>query len=376
MRLVVKGLKEHPLVKKVKKSYYRISVEFIDGTLEIWVIRENKRNMFSRQSFRIDQWNDKMYIDDDEIPVYAEYETHPFDYEGKKLLEPFFCVQRSDIQKASFVNVRLMVHKIINKLLKEGWIDLRFPTYALRRDFELIKSRIDENRFVQPDKRISRTFSNFQKKAGLILMQHFLDWGSVGAKGKTVRDGWSIPQVLYMALQSIIGSTRGSHDITRSNIIRHMSSPLYGAGRRVYGLNRWASPAFWYSVIKNYFIRHETIYDHVPSIGSKMIAAALIGSEYTPNNPQHGIHDMGKFVECNIVGEKDEYDLAILSDVYPLEADEAIPLISKFMQRSRSIGIAIHPDSKDAVEKKFPPSMILRDIHGMPWWYYFFIYKR
>jgi hypothetical protein len=315
--------------------------------------------------------DDPNIYSDEEIPIYSEFETRPFDDEGKKFLEPFFIVQKSDLKRYGWINVRLTVHKLIDKLIKEGWIDVRYPRSVLDKEWEVLQD-LNADRHMAPGQVF--TYSR-EGHPGLVLCQHFLDWG--GLDTKTVADGWSRPSTLYMAIQSLVGSRS---NITRYNIIRHMRNPAFGAGRRVCG-PRYVGPPFYYSIVKNFFKRHSSIYDHDPRFGSKLMAATLLDAEYVPNNPNPALYDMAKYVGCKISPEKDEYDLAILTSIDPLDADDAIALIDEYLPRCRGLAVIVNRDSLEYIANTFSPSRIL-EAHMYPLFlhemglHYLLIYQR
>jgi hypothetical protein len=344
-RLAVKRLKKTPIVTEISYNYYRIFVKFANRLKEFWILRDHFKGNPRWFAIRIPLKN---LLTEYRLPVYSEFETHPLDEEEQEFLRPFFIIQRSDIKKAGFVDIRLAVHSLIARLLSEGWIDLKYPKSFLKEDLERLR-QCDSNRFfVSPD-----TMSAYLKYGhphlsteGRTLVEHFLKWGNYSTGGRTLKDAWANASCLHGAIQTLLETEK---DITRSNVVRYLG---IGGGNRHSG-PKFINPGFFYSAIKNFFISTKTIYDHQPGFGSKMLAASLMECEYVPNGGE--FKEMASFVGCKIGVPQDRYDLAILSDIDPLKSSEALPLLDEHLRKSKSTLILVHRDSREEVTGRYPP---------------------
>jgi hypothetical protein len=216
----------------------------------------------------------------------------------------------------------------------------------------------DSNRFFVEPTRVSAYLQYGHphlSTAGRALLEHFLDWGDCSDGKLTLREAWSAASHLYGSFQSLLGTTK---DITRSNLVRHLGID----GGRSHCGPKYFDPGLYYSLIKNFFLRTSSIYDHKPRWGSKLLAASLAGSEYTMPDIEDldRLSELASFVSCKLGGEKARYDISILSDTEPLVAAEALPLLDKFLRKSLGTLILIHRDSLDDVVAQYPPKKTIQ----------------
>jgi hypothetical protein len=284
------------------------------------------------------------------LPEYLEFETHPLDEDENKALKPFFIIQRNDIERAGFVDIRLAVHGLMFKLIKEGWINLKYPRSFLLKDLQKLRN-CDHNRFfIKPG--VVNAFAKYghphDSIDGRTIVEHFLDWGNASDGYRTLKEAWSSPSCLYSAIQSLLDTGK---DITRSGIVRHLG---ISGGHRHAG-PKYINPGLYYSIIKSNFSKYRTILDLKPGYGSKLLAASLMDSVYITD--RDGYQEMAKFVACRL-GEVDQrHDITILSDSEPLSCDEAIPLLDKYLRKSNGVLVMV----KDAdVAKKYKPRRIIK----------------
>jgi hypothetical protein len=346
-RLALKILKKNSLVKKITHSYYKVKTTFSTGISETWVLRDHHIFKFSTFSSRFPTSN--LFIR--EIPTYSEFETRPLDEDENEFLKPFFILQRKDIDKAGFLDIRLAVHTLIDKLLSEGWIDLKYPKPMLQQDLSILLD-CDPNRFFMEPNLIS-AFAKYGyhqlSTPGRTLAEHFLRWGDHSDGKKTLREVWTDPSSLFSAIQELLGTAK---DITRSNIVRHFG---IRGGRRHSG-PKYFDPRMYYSLIKNLFPNAKSVYDANPKWGSKMLAAAAAEQEYAADALSDGLQEMAEFVGCDArIVENKKYDIGILSDTEPMKAEEAIPALDRSLRMCKGTLILVDRSDVEEIKSKFMP---------------------
>jgi len=350
-RLALRKLKKTPLINEVNYNYYRIFVKFTTGLKEFWILRDHFKGNPKYFALEIPPTN---LLSPYGLPVYSEFETHPLDIEEQESLRPFFIIQRNDIDRAGFVDIRLAVHDLIARFSSEGWIDLKYPKSILKEDLRRLRQSDSNRFFVTPD-----TMSAYLKYGhphlsteGRALVEHFLKWGKYSTGGRTLEDAWASPSCLHGAIQTLLNTKK---DITRSNVVRYLG---IGGGNRHSG-PKFINPGFFFSAIKNFFMATRTIYDHRPGFGSKMLAASLLDCHsYVPNGGD--FHKMAAYVGCKIGEPQDRYDLTILSDIDPLDTEAALPLLDKYLRRSKGVLILVHKDSRGDIVAKYQPRKQIR----------------
>ena len=351
-RLAIKKLEQTDIVEYVKWNYYRVTIKFVTGIEELWIMRDHHK--FFPRAY-VHRFPESNLFSGRDLPIYAEFESHPLNKEEQAFLKPFFIIQRKDINRAGFIDIRLAMHSLVKRLLDEKWIELKYPSQILEADLDRLRD-CDSNRFfVEPT--IVSAYLKYGhphlSMAGRALIEHFLQWGDCSDGKRTFREAWDAPS-LCGAIQEILMTAK---DITRSTVVRYLG--IEGGDRHCGP--RYFDPGLYYSLIKNFFGRMSTIYDHTPRWGSKLLAASLIGSEYVMPNIDDidRLSEMASFVGCTLGGEKSRYDISILSDTKPLRADVAIPLLDKFLRKSLGTLILVHRDSLDEIVAKFNPKKII-----------------
>lgn len=352
-RAILEKIKTNDIVKSVDLSFYRIKVRFKDGLYENWVLRPHHRLKWTILAHKLPM-ND---LSNKDVNIYSEFETHPFSEDENKLLEPFFIIQRRDIKRAKFVDLRLAVHRLIFRMVTEGWIDLKYPSEVLNNDLNRLMECDSEAYFSGPSEvsAWSSIDGQYQGLPGRRIAEHFLKWGdfSDGTR-RTLREAWSDPSCLYASIESILGLRL---DITRANIVRHLGIIN---GRRNSG-PKFISPWLYCAIIKSFFRAHQTIYDHCPEYGSKLMAAGILKSDYAmAQDHQEGLEQMAHFIGCNLCEPMPRYDLSILSGMVPLTAGQAIPLLDKYLRRSNGVLVLVNRDDANKVSKTFKPKRMLK----------------
>ena len=265
LRKILAAAGSEPLISKAKIRLWRgeweLRVHFTDGIVEHWGFKiDGSQDTSYKNYFPITQDN----IFSDEIPIYHEFESNPLDPNFEDL-QRYFLVQRKDCKKAGFIAGRLLVHKLIDQLLKEGWQELRYPQAALIREFEKLKK--------EP---VARYYQNGMflvhpggPNTGSVLLRHFNMCGSLAYKNRpTLLQAWRA-ETLCQAINLLICNS----NITRSSIVRTMNTGL----PQLIG-PKFASVGVWRAIFE--VIRPTGIIDPYPELGEKAIAASIADLGY------------------------------------------------------------------------------------------------
>jgi hypothetical protein len=296
-------IRAHPLVANAKQSRalgdFVITVKFTDGITEVWALKSAgapEPDLTVKYYFIIDR---KLFAD--EIPIYHEFESSPLSDNHQEMLK-YFIIQKKDIRKSGFCQVRFMVHELVDKLVREGWSELKYPQVALKKDLEAVKKFNHKQLFKNQE------FSVYQgnKSAGSLIIRHFIPCGDIAHRGRqTFKEAWR-PEVLNQVLNQ---NLRSSRDITRASII-HFLGTYCGriiSGPKIPNVNIWAS------IFK--IIGTKTVYDIDPNFGEKAIAAAALGIGYRAFNPNEHVSKM-----ISWLNHKNEYaDVTIITNIEPID---------------------------------------------------------
>lgn len=325
---------------KLGKEYLRI--RFNNGIVERWIVESNSDNLIN--SFHID-FNNAIGYDP---PTYCEFESDPLD--DNKQLEPFFAIQKDDIAKAGFVNLRFKVHRLVNKLLEEGWVDYSYPKSVLVKDYNKIRKTDPKSLWISPVRVFAR-FKNTPLFGGRLIIENFTPYENIrgGRSGKSVVETWSDPIALWQAINAII---KAGKDVTRGGIIKKLQIFDY---RRRCGV-RMPNPVYWYSII-NKISPGDKILDIDPWLGAKAIATSVANKQYYYENNQFDMSELLDFLPGKSCRSSDQYyDLAILSRSDPLSKEQAVDVLSKNLSRAKKSIILVNKEDVDFISDHFEPN--------------------
>lgn len=303
LREALVRIRAHPLVVDAKQSRafgdFVITVKFTDGITEYWALKSAgspEPDLMSKYYFVIDR---KLFAN--EIPIYHEFESTPFADNHQEMLK-YFIIQKKDIKKAGFCQIRFMVHELVDRLVKEGWSELKYPPISLKKDLEAVKKFNHKQLFKNLE------FSVYQgnKSAGSLIIRHFIPCGDLTHHGRqTFKEAWR-PDVLN---QVINANLRSNRDITRASIT-HILGTYRGriiSGPKIPNVNIWTS------IFKA--IGTKSIYDIDPNFGEKAIAAAALGIGYRAFNPNENVSKMVSWLNH----KHENTDLTIVTNIEPVD---------------------------------------------------------
>lgn len=278
---------------------------FTDGISEHWGLKSAgapEPNASYQYYFTIP---DGSILFTDDVPVYREFETNSLD-PNYEFLQQFFIVQYKDFKKAGFCNQRIMVHQLINRLMKEGWMEIKYPEIALKRELELLHNEdltpyLKNNRFdVYPH-------VSGPPAKGTLLIRHFVACGDMRHKNRpTLRASWN-PSALCQVINRCLDI---KEDITRATLVRlltiHPSSRI-ASGPKLPPVN------IWRAVFEQ--LKPKSIYDVDSHLGEKAIAATVSGIPYATEYPLIDVNNLIQWL-----GNKSATpDITIVTNMEPID---------------------------------------------------------
>ena len=350
IRKLVHQLNQHYLVYKAVLTYHEIQVRYHNGLVEHWLRGDSP---FLKQNCWVYSLPDDFGEVDDDLDIKYEFEINPLD-DTHILKKKYFKVKAEDYKKASFVAQRLMVHKLINKLLRSGFIKLQYPDEALLDDF--VKFRSDNlDRFNRSGtSRIYASYGMTARPPGQKILEHFVPCGRYDGLDE-IKKVWRRPFNLYSSITYLM---RTGQDLTRSAVHRDL----------IYGI---IPPSFYRHVFNKFDIKNFTIADPNPRSGSKALAAVACDCDYHYQSSSFGDYadKLASFlgVEFKNVNARDAFDVVILDFNWKDSSD-----IFRSIEKWRSIGdmliVYVHRNTIDEVEDKYPPiqkiSIDAKSIYG------------
>ena len=137
-RAALQDFERDDLVEDVQIHHDRVRVLFTTGVAETWGLEGEKPK---RLTLPTGGWTKHRPA---EAPEYGSFRQLDFDYRPEE--DPFFFIAGRDVRRAGFLEQRLVVHRVVDRLLREGWVKPRFPGEALA--YDLARLQADARKFV------------------------------------------------------------------------------------------------------------------------------------------------------------------------------------------------------------------------------------
>lgn len=281
-------LAKHDLVRyvKVQDKNPLIEVRFDTGIAEHWRIGKGGKPHWSGYVFDYPEEYPRMVK---RVPINYEYEVFP--NQDAEPTENFFIVQRRHIDKAKFIDLRLMVHEIVDTI--EEFEFGEYPESELINDWNnLINDKSYPKHYY--DGSLYAYMGSRRVYPGLMLQERFVSsilndvcyWS-----GRTVKDMWNSPKLAYMAINRLIDSPR---EITLPHIFRELN--------RVEGLaggKRFIPPSFYVALFEKLNLKGRCVHDPNPGNLSKALAAASMSIMYSHSDPtkRDDLEELNNFIK-------------------------------------------------------------------------------
>jgi hypothetical protein len=273
----------------------------------------------------------------EDVPIYREFEANPLDT-NYDFLQRFFVVQHKDWKKAGFCNQRILVHQLVDRLLKEGWMELKCPDLALKRELELLQTE-DLTPYFKTNRFDVYPHVGGPPAKGTLLIRHFVSCGDIRHKDRpTLRAAWnpsSLCQVINRCLEI-------KENVTRSSLVRlltiHPSSTV-AAGPKLPPIN------IWRAVFEK--VKPTAVFDVDSHLGEKAIAAKVSNIGYATEYPLIDVNDLIQWLE----NKPGNADTTIVTNMEPI--DDAL-LATRILKASTPRIIAVVTKAQAA---KFKPVM-------------------
>ena len=341
LRKLTAELNKHSTVHEAKLSLHEISVRYKNGLQERWVTNSDR---YKRDCCWIYDLPDD-HGNPTDLPIGKEFESNPLDDDHEEK-QKYFALRSSEYLTSTFASRRIAVHRLIDRLIKEGWVDIKYSHNTLIRDF--IKFRADnvsrfDRGYVDVHGYGARTYH------GLKILEHFVPWGNFGDE-KSMVQAWKRPFNLYSAICHLI---KIKHDITRSAIAKVLRVSAYGGGIRMY------APTLYKAIFSRFGIDGVTIADPNPGIGSKAMAAVSRQCDYYYGEGpfSESADEISKFVGVGFsrIEERDKFDVVLIdsnwnTDIFKLLAD-----IERWRERADMLLLYVPDDCYGKIKSSFLP---------------------
>lgn len=331
IRRLIKHLQQTDEVKYIERHNARLKITFRDGSAELWSCLPEADSIYS---FELP----KDPFAGPPVSLVTENQINPLDYDVD-IQKRLFIIKHKPWRRANFLSKRLVVHKLIEQILHEGWTNIIFNFRALMND---LKRSVDINltRHID-DKTLIVYISN---PPGRMILEQFTDWADKKYDNTmSVRDAWSRSDLLLRAINKIL--CKRKHTVTKHKVLWALSR-LNGVGVRFLG------PSVYRTIFKCFNLSGKVIADPYPN-PAKAFGAYLEGCTY------HGdtFSKLGEFLHTEFYPiDRDSYDCVLLDNNFVYEES----LLNDFEYwKYRADNIILYV-TKDDIGKVPKPSKYLK----------------
>lgn len=347
-RKLIKELENHRLVESIDHNYYEIKIKWKSGIKERLILNKSENKYYTKKYLRSKVyrpwfvpkalwWED---ISNGRMPK-PNYLFGINDIEHDVSKYPNFINWNwSDIQKSYFFERLILVHEILDFIIKNGWKDYQFPENVLANDLNII---INEDLSSYKMKKIN--FYRLKRhpkgiRPGEKIIKHFLPYGDYGLDNPSYMFNCtkkSDIKRIYLAIRLIFtrnqrAKQKGSKkriDVNYQNIMRTMRCKRQSIKPHIIkqiGLYR--------RLIRDFNFVGKSFYDIDPMFGEKAIAAFSEDCHYYFNKTcpfDIRAPKLSKFLNYDFIEDdnKTRYDFSIYDSEYHHE--EVLDEIMKIM---------------------------------------------
>jgi len=228
------------------------------------------------------------------LSLTTEQQINPFD-EDREEQKRLFFIRNKKWRKGSFIEKRLIVHKLIEKILAEGWTKTKFNQEDLLTDLLKLVNMNLKRHIWNKDVIIYLGLS-----PGRRLMEQFTDWNGRSYKNTlSLKEGWEEPDILLWAINRILYGWQ-------KNVQKH--TLLWAMTRNPYIGVKFIPPSAYRTIFRCFGLSGKVIADPYPD-PSKAIAASL--EEMTYHGSTHD--ELAKFLGTEFHPlNRSSYDCAFL----------------------------------------------------------------
>jgi len=244
-------------IKSVERHNARLRVLFRDGSIELWSSLPEAESVFS-VVFPQDPFTGPF------VSVLTEKLINDLDHDAE-MQKRLFLIERASWRKANFITKRLVIHKLIEQILSEGWTDIAFNNEDLNEDL-LNTMNMDLTRHVN-----GKTIAIYVSLSpGRMIMEQFTDWCYKKNNTLSIKEAWAKPDLLLRAINKVL--SRWRRDATKHNVLWALSN-IKGVGIP------FIPPNAYRTIIKCFDLSGKVIADPFPN-PSKAFAAFMEDCDY------------------------------------------------------------------------------------------------
>ncbi len=284
LRKMSELLASDPIVLWHKIRYDSVTVMFKDGIREKW--RRYK--------------SDYSWLKMPEDPLAGGDVSIQNQFQFEERNPKLFLIRYKSWKHGSFYEKRMVIHRLICRLLEEGWLDVDYPKRILVDDLEKLHAINPETRYYYLNTILS--FGQFRSniRPGRLLAEQLLAWDSFGKY--PIRNAWSDRYVLRRAISKIL---RLKQDVTRISIFMRLKLDL-----KYRTTGAFIDPGCYRLIYRKFGLIGQLVADPYPGLGSKALAAAMEGVQYYTNK---SFDRLSSFLNSTFYPlERDHYDAVLL----------------------------------------------------------------
>lgn len=271
-------------VSHARRYHDRIRVSFRDGTTENWAT-EKQYSAPTRFLLPLDPYEGFA------VPIRHQYDFSPLD-DNAEQMKRLFLISHKQWRTGSFYEQRLSIHRLIYRILQEGWVDIEYHPNDLKKDLISLDVNLHDKHTWDG---MLHLYGQYGSKfhPGSMLLEQFTNYAS----GK-IKKAWFLPMVLFYTIRILLKKKK---DVTRHNMLCVL--------RRQTSI-RQVCPNVYRAMLRHFGLNGCVIADPYPGFGSKAIAAAMEECQYHSSEP---FDRLGGYLGTEYYGlDRDNYDAVLL----------------------------------------------------------------
>lgn len=331
----INHLLSNNLIIEVKRKRQHLVIYLRCGCIDKWVIRGTSHR------YSVVDFNKPLLKRP--IPINNQYTIEMI--ENQKLFSKYFVVLKDDLLEAGFLDKKMLVYRITDRIIREGWIDIKHPKMV-------IKNVVKKPRYKMTHMKVHESMLKFSYRKNdkyRYIYESYYPWHLESVDDKpSVRDAWSNPRII---LRTVDALARNNRSISRHSIANHIRRS-YKYGPRI------IDPYVWRLILEKCYTHFDVkVLDLCPQWGWKLLSFINTDVVYCTNDrrTQKLAEDIDYDIKSDVFSV---YNIVFLSNTEPILPEIVVRGVNKYQDSNYVIAV-VSKEHVLAVRNKVAPWRII-----------------
>lgn len=344
---MIEILSSSPDIELIKARARHIKVKFKrTGIVEHWATNQR---MYTTSKFRTIPLPQDPLANLDKKPVLLrQFEINPYYEEEHEILKNHFIIPKEKAAESNFINLRAMFHRLIAILYKQDWVDLTYTDEILKNDFDILMKSDFRMHQTAPNRFLMHNTNIANNNHGNRLLYHFTPLARGAAQS------WRNRPKMFAAINRLL---YGHRELTRENLVGSLNTIK-------------SASTNYHRIIFTRCLQNIKVIDFYPICSSRMLAASLSNVNYYQpykelDNCFSRLADFCNIRHIGLDNNDNDYDVALISQDRPLEAEKIESRIERYKDRAKTFMFMVSRSDKAHFEKNYKMIRSLRVINNV-----------